>query len=101
MANSIFRHDKYGPWGPKDPAAKLDYGFNWSDWLATGETIASSVWSAETSGIGISSAYVSSPKTLIWVSGGSNGGTYWFRNQIWTNQNRSPVRRFRLKVSNR
>ena len=101
MANTVFRHDKYGPWAPKDPDSRLDYGFNWTDWLASGESIASSVWSAETSGITISSTYMSSPQTLAWISGGAVGSTYWIRNKIWTSQTRQTVRRFRLKVSNR
>jgi len=32
----------------KDPDAVLDYGFDWSDWLADGETISTSTWTVET-----------------------------------------------------
>jgi len=28
------------------PGADLDYGFDWVDWLETGETVTSSLWSA-------------------------------------------------------
>ena len=65
MANTIYRHDKYGLWAPKDPGSRLDYGFNWVDRLQPLETIASSVWSAETSGIAVSSTYVSNINFLV------------------------------------
>jgi hypothetical protein len=101
MANTIYRHDKYGLWAPKDPGSRLDYGFNWVDRLQPLETIASSVWSAETSGIAVSSTYVSNTKSIFWCSGGTSGGTYWIRNWILTNQSRQFVLRFRFKVTNR
>ena len=96
MANTIFRHDKYGPWGPKDPDSRLDYGFDWTHWLASGEAISSSVWSAETSGITVTSAYKSGSKTLFWASGGTNGSPYGLKNWILTSQTRQAVRRLRL-----
>lgn len=37
---------------PLDPNAKLDFGFIWTNWLATDETISTSTWAA-TPAIGI------------------------------------------------
>lgn len=63
----------------KDPNARLDYSISWSEWLATGETIATSTWTA-TTGITIETAapYAASntaTTATVWLSGGVvNGG---------------------------
>ena len=101
MANNIFRHDKYGPWAPKYPESRLDYGFQWANRLQTAENIVSSVWSSETSGMVVASTHLSGTKAVVWASGGSHGNTYWFKNWIRTNEGREMVEKFRLKVSTR
>ncbi len=60
----------------KDPQAVLDYSVDWSAWLAQGETIAASRWTA-TTGITIAATPAPSftPTTAtVWLSGGAVGG---------------------------
>lgn len=45
---SGFRTDREGSFITKDPQARLDYSIDWSDWMTTGDTIATSVWTVET-----------------------------------------------------
>lgn len=58
----------------KDPDARLLYGFDWSDWLASGETITSASITTdltyETPNI------LSSGSVVVWISGGTAGLRY-------------------------
>jgi len=73
----------------KDPNAVLDYGFDWSDWLQSGEIISSSSWINPDS-ITINSNSHLDTSTVIWVSGGTAGKSYRLTNRIVTNN--SPAR---------
>lgn len=66
----------------KDPQAKLDYGVDWSDWLA-GDTISGSSWSAET-GITVDASSHTDTVATVWLSGGTVGGSYKVTNHITT-----------------
>ena len=57
----------------QDPAAMLDYVFDWSAWLA-GDTIESSTITAPV-GVTVTSSATSTAVT-VWVSGGTLGGVY-------------------------
>jgi hypothetical protein len=65
-----------------DPDAKLDYGFNWSGWLPTGATIATSTWTVTPTGPATGSETNSSTQTVVWVSGCTSGVTYTLTNSI-------------------
>lgn len=67
----------------KSLGAILDYGFNWSDWLADGETITASTWTVPT---GISEGANSRDDTSVkvWLSGGTVGETYLISCKITT-----------------
>jgi|RifOxyB1_1023888.scaffolds.fasta_scaffold64347_1 hypothetical protein len=84
----------------KDPDAKLDYGFNWTDWLADGETISSSAWTIPT-GLTEVSESNTSVLTTVWVSGGTHGTDYELVNRIVTSAGRQEDRTIKLKVRNR
>lgn len=84
----------------KDPDAKLDFGFDWSSWLATGETITASAWTVPT-GITEESKSFSSTATLIWLSGGTAGASYTLQNQITTSASRIDERSFVVMVAER
>lgn len=84
----------------KDPDATLDYKFDWanttnggfeSDWLASGESIASYVIDAD-AGITIDQDGLSDSNTsvTVWVSGGTVGTRYAIRCEITTDN--SPAR---------
>ena len=60
----------------KDPSAVLDYVFDWTEWLATGETIADYTITADT-GITVDSSTKTTGKvTIVWLSGGTAGINY-------------------------
>jgi hypothetical protein len=84
----------------KDPDAVLDYGFDWSDWLAVGETIKTSTWTVPT-GITKDSSANSTTATSVWISGGTAGQTYEIVNRIITSAGRTEDRTISLLVLQR
>ncbi len=81
--------DKYLCEYDKDPDAALDYGFNWTAWLETGDTILTSAWDVP-SGLTLDNSSFTSTHTTVWLSGGTAGDKYLVRNRITTINN--PVR---------
>jgi len=84
----------------KDPEAVLDYGFDWSDWLADGETISTSTWTVPT-GITKDSDSKTDTVTTIWLSGGTAGKSYRVTNHIVTSAGRQDDRSLIIKVMER
>lgn len=84
----------------KDPDATLDYGFDWSDWLATAETISASTWTVPT-GITKVSDSRSTTMTTIWLSGGTVNTDYSVINHITTSAGRVDDRTILIKVRQR
>lgn len=84
----------------KDPDSKLDYGFDWSSWLATGETILTSTWTVETGLTKVSDSN-STTATTIWVTGGTVGESYVITNHITTSDGREDDRSHVLKIKDR
>jgi hypothetical protein len=84
----------------KDPSAILDYGFNWSDWLQTGETIASAVWTVS-SGITKTSQEESGSIAIIWLSGGTDGESYDVSCKITTSDGRTDERTMTIRIRNK
>ena len=84
----------------KDPAAYLDYGFDWSDYLVSGETLSVSVWTVPT-GLVEGSAQLADTETKIWISGGTAGTTYIVANKVTTSAGRIDERSFNIVVENR
>ncbi|HTG95709.1 MAG TPA: hypothetical protein VL866_24115 [Pyrinomonadaceae bacterium] len=67
----------------QDPNAVLDYPFDWSTYLA-GDTIQTSVFSAD-SGIMVESDAILDPSnTVVWLSGGVKGKRYAITNHVKT-----------------
>ena len=88
----------------KDPSAVLDYSFDWSEYLAETspvDTIASSTWTASSSGITIDSANNSQTLTTVWLSGGTRGSRYKLVNRIVTAGGRTDERTLEVRVQNR
>jgi len=67
----------------KDPEEKLSYGFDWSQWLDSGDTIASSLWTIP-SGITQSGSANTTTSTSVLLAGGTLGSNYTCTNQITT-----------------
>ena len=84
----------------KDPSAVLDYMFDWTEWLATGETIADHTITADT-GITVDSSTEDTGKVTVWLSGGTAGINYKVACLITTSAGRTDERTIWIKVVER
>lgn len=75
MAVKVFDHSNI---------ANLDYGFQWSPWLAPDETIVTSNWVVTPAGVDLSSSQISDGVTSVFAAGGTVGTTYLVTNTIIT-----------------
>ncbi|OGC95818.1 MAG: hypothetical protein A2W25_15190 [candidate division Zixibacteria bacterium RBG_16_53_22] len=82
----------------KDPSAVKDYGFDWSPWMSSGDTISSSTFSADT--LAVTSSSISSHTTICFIGSGSAGGNHKVTNRIVTAQGRTDERSFDMKIIN-
>lgn len=76
---------------PKDPNAVLDYAFDWTEWLESGETISSHVVTADT-GITKDRNSESAGTVTAWLSGGTAGDDYTIACKITTTADRTDER---------
>jgi len=84
----------------KDPDAVLDYVFDWSDWLADGETISSHEISIET-GITKDSDSADDDSVTVWLSGGTAGEEYTVACKIVTSDSRTDERSMNIMTDDR
>ena len=84
----------------KDPDAVLDFAFDWSSWLATGETISSHTVTVET-GITLDSDSEASGIVTAWLSSGTAGNVYDVACKIVTSASRTDERTIKIKVLQR
>lgn len=84
----------------KDPDAVLDYMFDWTAWLSSGEAISSSTMIVS-AGVNLDSSSNTSSKATAWISGGTSGQPYAVTNRITTNQGRTDDRTITIRVSDR
>lgn len=84
----------------KDPSAVLDWMFDWTDWLASGETIISHTITVDT-GITNDSSTEDDGKVTVWLSGGTAGENYKVACLIETSAGRTDERTIWIKVVNR
>ena len=87
-----------------DDDADLDFVFDWSSWLATGETISTytvTVPTGITLGTGTKAPSQASGKVTYWVSGGTIGQSYRVACKITTNASRIDERTMNIKVLER
>jgi len=84
----------------KDPSAALDYGFDWSDWLTSGEVLSASAWTVPT-GINNDNDSRGTDTTVIWLSGGTAGQSYTIACKVTTDDGRIDERSFVIQVENR
>ena len=84
----------------KDPSAVLDYVFDWTEWLATVETITDYTITADT-GITVDSSTESDGKVTVWLSGGTAGINYKVACLITTSAGRTDERTIWIKVVER
>lgn len=84
----------------KDSDATLDYGFDWSGWLETGESISSYIITTAC-GITKASDTNTSASVIVWLSGGAVGTRYDVACKITTNKNRIDERTMKIDVKKR
>jgi hypothetical protein len=84
----------------KDPDAVLDWVWDWSEWLANGETITNSVFEASV-GIEIQSTSNTATSATVWLAGGSPGQPYRVSNRITTTAGRIDERTITVRVIER
>ena len=84
----------------KDPDAVLDYSFDWSQWLESGEIIESHAVTVP-AGITKDSDTESSGKVTVWLSGGAVGKTYPVICRITTDSGRTDERSINIILKNR
>lgn len=82
------------------PSAKLDYGFDWSLWLASGETISTSSWEIDAL-LTQSSPSIAGAVTSVFVEGGVAGTHYYITNTIVTSVGRKDSRTIKLYCKKR
>jgi len=84
----------------KDPDAVLDFGFDWSDWLASGETLTASTWTVP-AGISEGANQRDGTSVLIWLSAGTAGESYLISCKIVTSDDRTDERSLTIMVEER
>ena len=84
----------------KDPDATLDYQFDWSDWLPSGDTISSSSLIIP-NGLTLESESNTTNQVTAWLSGGVAGTDYTITNRIVTVAGRTDDRSAVIKVEDR
>ena len=84
----------------KDPSAVLDYVFDWSGWLASGETIDTHTITVDT-GLTKDSSTEDDGKVTVWLSGGTAGINYKVACLITTSAGRTDERTIWIKVTDR
>lgn len=86
----------------KDPQAVLDYKFDWSQWLQSGEVITSHSVAAST-GISVDSSSVTDSDTSVtaWLSSGTDGIQYIVTCTITTNAARTDERSILVWIEER
>ena len=85
----------------KDPSAKLDYSFNWSDWLVGGDTIQASEWVISPPGLKDEDPDHSASISIVWLSEGTVGEQYRVTNRITTTGGRVDDRTIMIVIKER
>lgn len=85
----------------KDPQAVLDWAFDWSNWLASGETITGTPVVTVDPGLTKDSQSNTGTVVTVWLSGGTLGITYKVACRITTNQGRTDERTIGIRLTDR
>jgi hypothetical protein len=85
----------------KDSQAVLDWAFDWSKWLAVGESITGTPTVTVDAGLTKDSQSNTTNTVTVWLSGGTLGTTYKVACRITTNQGRTDERTIGIRVTDR
>ncbi len=83
-----------------DPQAKLDYGWDLTDWLK-GDTLKESTWSVSPAGPTLSNPGHTDKTTIVWMEGCVLGVTYTLTNHFVTNGGRADDRSYLIITEQR
>ena len=98
-ATTGFERDNQGAFIRKDPEAVLDYQLDYTNYLASGDSITTSTVTVDSGLTKDSDTLTGSGKLVtITLSGGTEGTVYTVKNTVVTNDGRTAVKRFRVKV---
>lgn len=91
---TLFVQTESGFTAEQSAGSRLDYGLDWTDFLATtpGDEIASSAWTTEDPSVSLTNAAVDGPITSVWITGGQPGQWYALVNEIETRDGRRDSR---------
>lgn len=81
----------------KRPTSQLDFQINWSRWLASGEVLASSEWTAP-DGITVVATSFDFNTTTVWVSGGTVDQVYKLINTVTTANNPARIESTSIQI---
>ena len=84
----------------KDPNAVLDYQWDWSAWLETGETISTALVTVPT-GLTLDSQVDTTTSVTAWLSGGTAGTGYAVLCHITTSAGREDDRQIIIRCRER
>jgi hypothetical protein len=84
---------------PKDPDAVVDYAFDWSSWLASGETVSS--YTVTVNGVTLDSDSQTTTAVTAWLSGGTAGTLATVACKIVTSDSRTDERTINVKIRER
>jgi hypothetical protein len=82
----------------KTPVGLLDYTFDWSRWLQSGETI-QTYYLTVADGLTHESDEQDDQHVIVWLSGGTLGQAYEVDCEVTTNQGRRDMRSFLLLIT--
>ncbi len=83
----------------KDPDAVLDYAWDWTAWLAEGETISAATVTA--TGVTVDSSSEDGGVVTAWISGGTAGVGATATCRVVTSQGRTDDRSLSLTIAQR
>ena len=82
----------------KDPNAVLDYKWDWTQWLSSGDTITSGVVSITDGDVAINSQSNTTTTVTAWISGGTASTEAHLNARVVTAQGRTDDRTIVLKI---
>jgi hypothetical protein len=86
-------------WPIGDPGRYLDYVLDYSCWLRSGETIATSTWSVPSPLSFVNPSILPGGQRVgVWLQGGTSGTVAQVKNTITTSQGRIDVRTVNLPI---
>lgn len=91
---TLFVQTESGFTAEQSAGSRLDYGLDWTDFLATapGDEIVTSTWVAEDPLVSLTNAAVAGAITSVWITGGQAGQWYTLVNEIETRDGRRDSR---------